>query len=73
MPRHDMAIESEGRVVGRVTSGTFSPTLQRPIGLGYVESKLAARGTPLQIRAGETALTAKVVARPFYTRGSRKS
>ena len=73
VPRHDMAIASEGRVVGRVTSGTFSPTLQRPIGLGYVESKLAARGTPLQIRAGETELPAKVVARPFYTHGTRKT
>jgi aminomethyltransferase len=73
VPRHGMAIESEGRAVGRVTSGTFGPTLQRPIGLGYVESKLAARGTTLQIRAGEATLAAKVVARPFYTHGSRKS
>jgi aminomethyltransferase len=73
VPRHDMAIGSQGRAVGRVTSGTFSPTLQVPIGLGYVESKLAARGTTLEIRAGENALAAKVVARPFYTRGSRKS
>ena len=73
VPRHDMAIASDGRVVGRVTSGTFSPTLQRPIGLGYVEAKLAARGTPLQIRAGETELPAKVVARPFYTHGTRKT
>jgi len=73
VPRHDMAIASDGRTVGRVTSGTFSPTLQRPIGLGYVESKLAQRGTALQIRAGETVLAAKVVARPFYPHGSRKS
>jgi aminomethyltransferase len=73
VPRHDMAIAVEGRVVGRVTSGTFSPTLQRPIGMGYVESKLAARGTALQIRAGETELPARVVARPFYTHGSRRA
>ena len=73
VPRHDMEIASDGRGVGRVTSGTFSPTLQRPIGMGYVETKLAARGTAFQIRAGETELAAKVVARPFYTHGSRKS
>ncbi len=73
VPRHDMAIAAGDRVVGRATSGTFSPTLQRPIGMGYVEAKLAARGTALEIRAGETALPAKVVARPFYTHGSRRS
>jgi len=73
VPRHDMAIESDARPVGKVTSGTFSPTLQAPIGLGYVEPTLAARGTALRIRAGEATLDAKVVARPFYTRGSRKS
>jgi aminomethyltransferase len=70
---HDMAIASGGQAIGRVTSGTFSPTLQRPIGLGYVAPQLAARGTELQIRAGEAELPAKVVARPFYTRGSRTS
>ncbi len=73
VPRQGMAVESEGRVVGRVTSGTFSPTLQRPIGMGYVEAALAAQGTPLTIRAGEAALAARVVPRPFYTGGSRRS
>ena len=76
VPRHGMAIESDGRIVGAVTSGTFSPTLQRPIGLGYVEPGLAVLGTTLDVRvtgAGETRLEAKVVKRPFYTHGSRKS
>jgi aminomethyltransferase len=76
VPRHGMVIESGGRAVGRVTSGTFSPTLQRPIGLGYVETRLAVLGTSLEIcaaGAGETRLAATVVKRPFYTRGSRKS
>src|SRR5258708_3733537 len=42
VPRHDMAIASDGQAIGRVTSGTFSPTLQRPIGLGHVAPTLAA-------------------------------
>lgn len=71
VPRHDMPIESDGRIVGVVTSGTFSPSLEVPIGMGYVESSLAALETPLAIRAGETLLPACVVARPFYTQGSR--
>ena len=73
VPRHDMAIESGGRPTGRVTSGTFSPTLERPIALGYVAPGLAKTGTRLEVRAGESALPASVVPRPFYTRGSRKS
>jgi aminomethyltransferase len=67
-----MMLESEGRPVGRVTSGTFSPSLQKPIGMGYVESGLESVGTSLDVVAGPTRLVAKVVQRPFWTRGSRR-
>jgi aminomethyltransferase len=70
MPRHGMRILSGGRPVGVVTSGTFSPSLERPIGMGYVETALAANGTVLEIEAGSTILSARVTARPFYTRGT---
>jgi len=73
VPRHGMRILSAGRPVGAVTSGTFSPSLERPIGMGYVESVLAANGTALEIEAGPATLAAKVTARPFYTRGTHKS
>lgn len=73
VPRHGMAIRCEGRVVGAVASGTFSPSLERPLGMGYVETALAATGTALEIEAGSTTLTARVTARPFYTRGTHRS
>ena len=73
VPRHGMAIFSGGRQVGHVTSGTFSPSLERPIGMGYVETGLTASGTALEIQAGTTMLPARVTARPFYTRGSHRS
>ncbi len=73
VPRHEMVIESEGRPVGRVTSGTFSPSLQRPIGMGYVESALDRPNGTLQVLAGGTRLDARIVPRPFWTRGSRRS
>jgi aminomethyltransferase len=73
VPRHGMRIVSGGRDVGVVTSGTFSPSLERPIGMGYVEPGLAAAGTALEIMAGTTPLAARVTARPFYTRGSHRS
>jgi aminomethyltransferase len=72
MPRHDMPIEASGRVIGKVTSGTYSPSLERPIGMGYVEKDFAAVGTPLEIVAGPSRLPARVVARPFWTHGSHR-
>ena len=71
-PRHDMPIEAGGQTVGKVTSGTHSPSLERPIGMGYVSAPLAKNGTALSIRAGNATLEAAVVARPFYTHGSRR-
>ena len=68
-----MSISSAGRAVGAVTSGTHSPSLERPLGMGYVETALAANGTALDIEAGSTKLAARVTARPFYTRGSHRS
>jgi aminomethyltransferase len=72
VPRHDMDIEREGAVIGKVTSGTFSPSLERPIGMGYVAAEHAAIGTVIEIRAGEARLAATVVSRPFYTHGSHR-
>ena len=72
-PRHAMRIAGGGRSVGVVTSGTHSPSLERPLGMGYVETALAANGTALEIEAGSTMLAARVTARPFYTRGSHRS
>ena len=71
--RHGMAIESGGRTVGRVTSGTFSPSLERPIGMGYVESALDRPGGTLEVLAGGTRLNVRIAPRPFWTRGSRRS
>jgi aminomethyltransferase len=73
VPRHGMKVFSQGREVGVVTSGTFAPTLERPIGMGYVETALAPIGTSREIDAGSTRLAARVTARPFYTRGSHRS
>ena len=72
VPRHDMPIELAGREVGKVTSGTFSPSLEKPIGMGYIESAAAKIGTAFEIRAGEARLPARVVARPFYQDGSHR-
>ncbi len=73
VPRHAMAVESSGRPVGVVTSGTFSPSLERPIAMAYVAAEVAALGTSLDVVAGEARLPARVVRRPFYTKGTKRS
>lgn len=67
VPRHDYPIEDmEGNVIGIVTSGTMSPSLEKPIGMGYVPVEFAAEGTDIQIVARKKRLAAKVVKPPFY-------
>ena len=72
VPRHGMAVESGGRQVGHVTSGAFSPSLERAVAMAYVETGVSALGTRLDVVAGDSRLATKVVKRPFYTRGSRR-
>jgi aminomethyltransferase len=55
--------------VGAVTSGTFSPTFERPIAMGYVKPTAAAPGTPLAIDIRGQRHAAQVVPLPFYQRG----
>ncbi|WP_408958381.1 glycine cleavage system aminomethyltransferase GcvT [Natrinema sp. 74] len=66
VPRHGYDItNAEGRVVGTVTSGTMSPTLERPIGLGYVPVEYAEPGTTLQIVVRGQSKKARVETTPF--------
>lgn len=55
--------------VGEVTSGTFSPTLQKPIAMGYIKSEHTDVGTAVEIDVRGKRLPAKVCQLPFYSRG----
>ena len=55
--------------VGTVTSGTYSPTFERPLAMAYVKPAAAATGTPLMVDVRGTQLPATVVPLPFYERG----
>jgi aminomethyltransferase len=70
--RQGSTLESGGREIGKVTSGSWSPSLGRPIGLGYVETP-AAKSATLDAVVGGARQPAQVVKPPFYTKGSRKS
>jgi aminomethyltransferase len=67
VPRHDYILENEnGEEIGVVTSGTQSPSLDIPIGLGYVDIAYAKVDTPIKVVAGKKRLEATVVKLPFY-------
>ncbi len=66
IPRHDYPICDEtGKVIGKVTSGTQSPSLNQAIGLGYVPTELAAAGSTVYVNIREKLIKAEVVKLPF--------
>ncbi len=66
--RQGYEVLSNGEVVGRVTSGSFSPTLEKAIGMAYVPPRLAEAGTEIEIQVRKNAVPARVVPIPFYKR-----
>jgi len=68
-------VDKAGRVIGRVTSGGFGPSLNAPVAMGYVESQFSAPGTKLDLLVRGKALPAEVAAMPFvpnrYKRASK--
>jgi aminomethyltransferase len=60
-----LVLDGEGNEVGRITSGGFSPSLQRPVAMGYVAAPLAEVGTALKLEQRGKLFDAKVAAMPF--------
>ena len=54
--------------IGEITSGTFSPTLQKPIAMAYVQPQFAAIGAELAVDIRGSVEQARVVKLPFYSR-----
>lgn len=66
IPRHDYEIaDKDGNVIGKVTSGTQSPSLNKAIGMGYVKTELATIDNIIYIKVRDKLLQAKVVKFPF--------
>ena len=66
IPRHGYTIiDKEGTTIGRVTSGTQSPSLNKAIGMGYVKSEFSTLDTEIYIGVRDKSLRAKVVKFPF--------
>lgn len=66
IPRHNYELtDQDGNVVGRVTSGTMSPVLNRGIGMAYVNKAYSAIGTEVYLNVRGKMLKAKIVKMPF--------
>ncbi|MEY4603975.1 MAG: glycine cleavage system protein [Bacteroidota bacterium] len=67
IPRHDYPIQdAQGNIIGKVTSGTMSPSMKVGIGLGYVATEHASLDSEIFIEIRDKGVKAKVVKLPFY-------
>jgi aminomethyltransferase len=67
IPRHDYDIvDSQGKKIGIVTSGTMSPSMGKGIGLGYVPKVFSDVGSKIHIQIRKKSVAATVIKLPFY-------
>ncbi len=70
-PRAGYSLLHQGETIGAVTSGSYSPTLDTSIGMGYVLERYVEPGTTLDLDIRGRTVTVTVTALPFYTRPRR--
>jgi aminomethyltransferase len=70
--RSDYRLLKDGRCIGKLTSGTQSPTLRRSIALAYVAAEEAHTDNILEVQIRNKTVRAKIVSLPFYRHGPRR-
>src|SRR5439155_26368103 len=70
--RHSYVIRLDGKAVVVVTSGSYCPTVERYIAVGYVPTGLAAVGTELEVEVRGRGQRARVAKTPFHSPRVRK-
>jgi len=66
IPRHGYDLKFSSSKVGTVTSGTFSPTVKKGIGMGYVTPELSEKGETISVQVRANEFVASIVSTPFY-------
>ena len=66
-------MRADGAEAGVVTSGTFSPSLERGIGMAYVRSDLAEPGTEVEVDVRGKRRSARIESRPLYDPDPKES
>ncbi len=72
IPRSHYDVYAEGNKIGFVTTGSFSPTLKKNIGLALIEAGFAKEGTEIEIAIRNRNLKAVVIKKPFYAKRIKK-
>ncbi len=70
IPRQGYGILRNDTVLGKVTSGTLSPSLQKPIGMGYIRTDIETESEEFEIEIRGTCRKAKPVSVPFYKKAN---
>jgi len=72
IPRNNYEVYAEGKKIGYVTTGSFSPTLKKNIGLALINSAYSKEGTEIEILIRNKNSKAKVIKKPFYSKKYKK-
>ena len=72
VPRHEHGITNNGETVGKVTTGMFSPTTKKYLGLAFVPAKLANEGNELEVVIRGRPRRVVIVKKPFYVPAYRR-
>ena len=71
-PRHNYKILKDDQEIGVVTSGSYSPSLSRGIGMGYIEKIHDKPGTKINVVSKNVNIDAEISKRPFYKKGTAR-
>lgn len=72
IPRHGYEVLSDGKVVGRVTTGYLCPTLRKNLGLALIESNYCELGNAIDIMIRSRPAGAKIISKKFYNKNYKK-
>ncbi len=72
VPRHGYTVAQNGHGVGQVTTGMFSPTMERYLGMARVPREISDPGTDIKVIIRDKPKRARIVKRPFYVPAYRR-
>lgn len=72
IPRHGYEVLKDGKVIGFVTTGYYSPTLKKNIGLAIIETEYATLGTEINIAIRNKSIKAEIINKNFYKKNYKK-
>lgn len=70
--RNGFEVKAAGKTIGFVTSGSYSPTLDKNLGMALVDTAFSAEGTTVEIVIRNKSVKAKIVKKPFYSKKYKK-